>query len=66
MTSENTQWLYENSTLVEKVEDHETRLTDLEHNRTFLRGVVWLAGIAVAFFTTTPLLKKLIEWITSK
>lgn len=66
VTSENTQWLYENSTLVEKVEDHETRLTDLEHNRTFLRGVVWLAGIAVAFFTTTPLLKKLIEWITSK
>ena len=66
VTSENTQWLYENSSIGAMVEDHETRITDLEHNRTFLRGVVWLAGIAFAFFTATPILKKLIEWIGSK
>jgi len=66
VTSENTQWLYENNDIVTMVADHETRLTDLEHNRAFLRGVVWLAGIAFTFFTATPLLKKLIEWLASK
>lgn len=66
VTTENSQWLYENSDVVTKVEEHEVRITDLEHNRTFLRGVIWLAGVAFAFFTATPLLKKLIEWIGSK
>ena len=66
VTSENTKWLYENDSIVEQVEDHENRITDLEHNRTFLRGVIWLAGIAFAFFTATPFLKKLIEWVGSK
>ena len=66
VTSENTQWLFENSQLVEVVEDHEDRITGLEHNRTFLRGVVWLAGIAFAFFSATPLLQKLISWLSEK
>lgn len=66
VTSENTQWLSENNDIVGMVADHENRLTDLEHNRTFIRGVVWLAGIAFAFFSATPILKKLIEWLGSK
>lgn len=66
VTSENTEWLLENGQLVEVVEDHEDRITGLEHNRTFLRGVVWLAGIAFAFFTATPFLQKLISWLYEK
>lgn len=66
VTSENTKWLYENDSIVVQVEDHETRITDLEHNRTFIKGVVWLAGIAFTFFSVTPLLKKLIEWLAAK
>ena len=66
VTTENTEWLLENGQLVEIVEDHEDRITGLEHNRTFLRGVVWLAGIALGFFTATPLLQKLINWLATK
>ena len=66
VTSENSLWLSENNDIVGQVVDHENRLTDLEHNRTFMRGVVWLAGVAFAFFSATPILKKLIEWIASK
>lgn len=66
VTSENSLWLSENNDIVGQVADHENRLTDLEHNRTFMRGVVWLAGVAFAFFSATPILKKLIEWIASK
>ena len=66
VTSENTEWLLENGQLVEVVENHEDRITGLEHNRTFLKGVVWLAGIAFAFFTATPLLQKLINWLAEK
>ena len=66
VTTENTQWMYESSPLVGMIENHEDRITGLEHNRTFLRGVVWLAGISFAFFSATPILQKLIEWISTK
>lgn len=63
VTSENTKWLHENGALVDVVEDHEKRVTDLEHNRSFLRGVAWLCGGAIAIFGFTPLIKKFIEWL---
>ena len=65
VTSENTKWLQANGALVDVVEDHEKRVTDLEHDKSFVKGVIWLCGGAIAIFGLSPLLKKLVEWFFS-
>lgn len=63
VTAANTRWLQANGKLVETVEDHEVRVTDLEHNRSFVKGVMWLIGILVTFFGLIPFVKRIIYWV---
>lgn len=63
VTNENTKWLHENGALVDVVEDHEKRVTDLEHNRSFVKGIAWLCGGAIAVFGFGPIFKKFAAWL---
>lgn len=62
VTAANTKWLQQNGSLVQAVADHEERITDLEGNRSFAKGVVWLIGAIIALFGIAPLIVKLIEF----
>lgn len=63
VTAVHAQWFEENGTLIENVESHETRLTKLEHNRTFIKGAAWVMGIFVTVFGIAPIIKRLVEWL---
>lgn len=62
VTAANTKWLQQNGSLVQAVSDHEERITDLESNRSFAKGAIWLIGILATLFGIAPLISKLINY----
>jgi len=64
VTAVHAQWFEENGSLIDCIDSHETRLTNLEHNRTFVKGAIWVAGIFVTVFGIAPLVKRLFEWLS--
>lgn len=62
VTAANTKWLQQNGSLVQAVSDHEERISDLENNRSFAKGAIWLIGIIISLFGVAPLIVKLIDY----
>lgn len=60
---ETTSWILENGKVIHAVEDHEKRVTDLEGNRTFVKGAVWVVGGAITVVGIIPIIISFFKYV---